>query len=479
MAYHEKYRESDSQGPNLSTRPKRDVVTPLVSRGVSETIAAIATPPGYGSIGVVRISGPRVPYIAKLLIGSIPEPRVATLADFRASADELLDRGIAIYFPSPRSFTGEDVLELQGHGGPVILDLLLRRILELGARPARPGEFSERAFVNGKLDLAQAEAIADLISSTTEIAVRMANRTLRGDLSHRVECLLEGMVSLRTFIESAIDFPDEEIDRIAQSQLALDLQTLTSDAMSLLSSARQGQLIREGIKLIIVGPPNAGKSSLLNALAGMDVAIVTEIAGTTRDVLRQQIQIDGIPLHIIDTAGLRDTLDPIEQEGVRRAHEEIQIADHILWIYDGQTDPRHASFDPSHIPVGVPVTFLRNKIDLTGDPEGITEAPSGFEVAISARTGAGLDVLRQHLKSACGFLGQVEGELLARRRHLNAIERTLKYLNGASNVLEETGATELAAEEMRQAQRALGEITGEFTSEELLGKIFSSFCIGK
>jgi len=446
---------------------------------VSETIAAVATPPGIGGVGIIRISGPLVPAIAEGLIGRVPEPRLATLADFRARDGEIIDQGIALFFPTPRSFTGEDVLELQGHGGPVVLDLLLRRALELGARLARPGEFSERAFLNGKLDLAQAEAVADLIGSTTEVAARLAGRTFRGELSRRVEGLLEGIVRLRSFVEAAIDFPDEEIDFIADSQVEADLRGLIRDVKDLLTSAQRGHLIREGLDLVIAGPPNAGKSSLLNALAGVDAAIVTDIPGTTRDLLRRQIQLDGMPLHITDTAGLRPARDPIEQEGVRRAREQIEQADHVLWVFDGQSDPDHMDSDAGMLPAHVPLTYVRNKIDLTGTPAGVAHGSSGPEVAISALTGAGMDALHGYLKAVCGFPASTEGVFMARRRHLDALERTSVCLDSASELLRQAPAVELVAEDLRQAQQALGEITGEFTSDDLLDRIFSGFCIGK
>jgi len=445
----------------------------------SETIAAVATPPGIGGVGIVRVSGPLVPVVAEGLIGRVPKPRFATLADFRARDGELIDQGIVLFFPALGSFTGEDVLELQGHGGPVVLNRLLQRALELGARPARPGEFSERAFLNGKLDLVQAEAVADLIESTTELSARLAGRTLQGELSRRVGGLREGIVRLRTYVEAAIDFPDEEIDFIADSQVEADLQDLIRDVKNLLVNAHQGHLIREGLDLVIAGPPNAGKSSLLNALAGVDAAIVTAIPGTTRDLLHRQIQIDGMPLHIIDTAGLRPARDPIEQEGIRRAREQIEQADRILWVFDGQSDPDHTNFDMSMLPPQVPLTYVRNKIDLTGAPAGLTPGSSGPEVAISALTGAGVDVLREHLKAICGFPASTEGLFMARRRHLDALDRTLVCLDSALELLRQAPAVELVAEDLRQAQQVLGEITGEFTSDDLLGKIFSSFCIGK
>jgi tRNA modification GTPase len=444
-----------------------------------QTIAAVATPPGFGGVGIVRVSGTLASHIAKRLVGYLPEPRFATLASFRAEHGEIIDQGIALFFPAPRSFTGEDVLELQGHGGPVVMDLLLRRTLELGARPARAGEFSERAFLNGKLDLAQAEAVADLIASTTEVAARLAGRTLQGELSRRVAGLLHGLLQLRAFLEAAIDFPDEDIDFIADPQVDIDLQKLIGDTKTLIVSAHQGCLIREGLNLVIAGPPNAGKSSLLNALAGADEAIVTDIPGTTRDPLRREIQIDGLPLHIIDTAGLRQAGDPIEEEGVRRARAQIEKADLVLWVFDGQADPVNGSFDPSMMPDRVRVTFVRNKIDLAGNPAGLTDSPSGTEIAISALTGAGLHILREHLKATCGFRGSAEGELLARRRHLDSLERTLAHLRCASEVLAQMAAPELVAEDLRLAQRSLGEITGEYSSDDLLSRIFSSFCIGK
>jgi len=445
----------------------------------SETIAAVATPSGIGGVGIIRISGPLTPAVAKGLIGRVPRPRFASLADFRAQDGETIDQGIALFFPAPGSFTGEDVLELQGHGGPVILDLLLRRTLELGARLARPGEFSERAFLNGKLDLAQAEAVADLIGSTTEVAARLAGRTLQGELSRRVGDLLEGIVRLRTYVEATIDFPDEEIDFIANSQVEADLHDLICDTKDLLANAHKGHLIREGLDLVIAGFPNAGKSSLLNVLAGVDAAIVTDIPGTTRDLLRRQIQIEGMPLHIIDTAGLRPAQNTIEQEGIRRAREQIEQADHILWVFDEQSEPDHTDFDMNMLPSHVPLTYVRNKIDLTGAPAGLTHKSSGPEVAISTLTGVGVDALREHLKAVCGFSASTEGMFMARRRHLVVLDRTLVCLDSALNLLGQAPAVELVAEDLRQAQRALGEITGEFTPDDLLDRIFSGFCIGK
>jgi len=417
--------------------------------------------------------------MARELIGRTPKPRLATLADFRARDGEPIDQGIALLFPAPGSFTGEDVLELQGHGGPVVLDLLLRRTLELGARLARPGEFSERAFLNGKLDLAQAEAVADLIESTTEVAARMASRTLHGELSRRVEALLAGILHLRTFVEAAIDFPDEEIDPITDSQVGADLQNLIRATEQLTASAHRGYLICEGLGLVIAGPPNAGKSSLFNALAGTDAAIVTHIPGTTRDLLRQEIRIDGRPLHIVDTAGLRRARDSIEQEGIRRAYKQIEHADHLLWVFDGQSDPKLEGLDWDALPDRIAVTYVRNKIDLTGSPAGLTHTGLGPEIAISALTGAGMDRLREHLKAVCGLSVSTEGAFIARRRHLDALNRSLTHLNSAAAMSSRTPAAELIAEDLRQAQQALGEITGKFTADDLLARIFATFCVGK
>ncbi len=439
----------------------------------------MATPPGYGGVGIVRVSGVLAGAIARGVLGELPAPRFATLARFREQDGQLVDQGIALFFPAPASFTGEDVLELQGHGGPVVMDMLLRRVVELGARLARPGEFSERAFLNGKLDLAQAEATADLIESSTEAAVRSAVRTLQGHFSQRVRSLVDDLIRLRTFVEAALDFPDEDVDFLADSHVAADLRELLEQTRRIKASARQGQLMREGLTVVIAGPPNAGKSSLLNALSGTEAAIVTEIPGTTRDVLRQQIQIDGMPLHIVDTAGLRHAADIVEREGIRRAEYEIAQADLVLWVYDAMADPDHARFDSDRLPEGIGVTFVRNKIDGTGDSPGRFDASPSPEIRISARTGAGLDALRDHLKKVAGFHGSGEGMFLARRRHLDALQRALVHLNSAAQALDHRVAAELMAEDLRQAQHALGEITGEFTSDDLLGRIFASFCIGK
>lgn len=460
---------------------------------VPDTIAAIATPPGRGGVGIIRVSGPNAAAIAQHITQRQLPPRQACYGAFHEHKNdraEILDRGIAIYFPGPHSFTGEDVLELQGHGGPIILDCLLREVIRLGARLARPGEFSERAFLNDKLDLAQAEAIADLIDSASEQAARSAVRSLTGEFSHRIETLLEQLIELRLYVEAAIDFPEEEIDFLADGKIAAALNNLLDVVVGVLTSARQGALLREGMTVVIAGAPNAGKSSLLNALAGRDTAIVTPIAGTTRDVLREHIQIDGLPLHIIDTAGLRDSPDEIEQEGIRRAWLEIEKADHILLMVDSSHNEAAKSIvDPAAIwpnsapfqPTAQPVTIVRNKCDISGLEIGLTPAvgSSPCVINLSAKTGAGVELLRSHLKASVGYTNAGDGNFSARRRHLDALERTLKFLQTGQQQLHIQHAGELLAEDLRQAQQALGEITGKFTPDDLLGRIFSSFCIGK
>lgn len=446
----------------------------------TDTIAAIATPAGHGGVGIVRLSGPDVPAIAQLLLGRLPEQRRAGLHTFRDTDGSLIDEGIAIYFRAPASFTGEHVLELHGHGGPVVMDLLLGRVLALGARAARPGEFSERAWLNDKLDLAQAEAIADLIDSGTAQAARAALRSLQGEFSSRIHTLLEQLIELRIYVEAAMDFPDEEIDFLADERVSDRLARLRDEFARVLSAAHQGQLLRDGMSLVIAGQPNAGKSSLLNALAGHEAAIVTDIPGTTRDVLREHIQIDGLPLHIIDTAGLHDSSDPIEQAGMQRTWRAIENADRVLLVIDdrlGFTAADAAILE--QLPAGLPHTRISNKIDLSGRTPGLTASDALVEVALSAHTGAGLDDLRTHLKHCVGFTEQAEGGFSARRRHLDALERARQHVEEGSRQLNEQHAAELLAEELRQAQQALGEITGEFTTEDLLDRIFSSFCIGK
>jgi len=446
----------------------------------TDTIAAIATPPGQGGVGIVRISGSAVEEIAVALLGRLPQVRHAELHNFRDADDALIDTGLVLYFAAPASFTGESVLELQGHGGRVVLDLLLQRVLSLGARPARPGEFSRRAFLNNRLDLVQAEAIADLIESDTAQAARAAIRSLQGAFSERVHRLLEALTQLRIYIEAAIDFPDEEIDWVADARLQQMLQDLRQDLADIMARAHQGQLLRDGMTLVIAGRPNAGKSSLLNALAGSDTAIVTEIPGTTRDVLREHIQLDGMPLHVIDTAGLHDSDDPVEQLGMARARKAMESADRLLLLVDDQ--PGFTAADAAildGLPAGVPHTVIFNKIDLSGRMPGPVGTGNSAGFALSVKTGAGMDALRAHLKQCVGFGEQVEGSFSARRRHLDALLRVQQHLLAGQRQLEELQAGELLAEELRLAQQELGEITGEVSSDDLLGRIFSSFCIGK
>jgi tRNA modification GTPase len=445
-----------------------------------DTIAAIATPAGQGGIGIVRVSGVTVPDIARRLLGRVPKPRMAERHDFFDADGDLIDTGLALYFPAPASFTGEHVLELHGHGGPVVMDLLLARTLSLGARAARPGEFSERAFLNGKLDLAQAEAIADLIDSGTARAARAAVYSLQGKFSEHIHVLLEQLTALRSWLEACMDFPDEEIDLLTDARLDAQIGELSTAIGQVLAGAHQGQLLHDGITLVIAGRPNAGKSSLLNALAGFDAAIVTDIPGTTRDVLRERIQIDGMPLHIIDTAGLHESSDPVEQAGMERARRAMENADRVLLVVDDQVG--FTSADAAileALPANVPHTRICSKIDITGRAPGLTDAGSVTEVALSAHTGAGLDALHRHLKQCVGFEEQVEGGYSARRRHLDALQRARDHIETGARLFREQQAAELLAEELREAQQDLGEITGAFTSEDLLDRIFGSFCIGK
>jgi len=452
----------------------------------TDTIAAIATAPGQAGVGIVRVSGPRAAVIAEQMLGFIPRPRYAHYGPFKDSNGGLIDEGLGLYFPNPHSFTGEDVFELQGHGGTVILDMLLREVCSLGARLARPGEFSERAFLNDKLDLAQAEAIADLIESSSEQAARCAVRSMQGVFSRRIEALVEAVTHLRIYVEAAIDFPEEEIDFLADGKVAEDLAVLLEQVTTILAEAQQGTIMRDGMKVVIAGRPNAGKSSLLNALAGREAAIVTAIEGTTRDVLREHIHIDGMPLHIIDTAGLRDSSDEVEQIGISRAWEEIRQADRILLMVDAtttdKTEPHEIWPDfIDQLPANAPVTVIRNKVDLSGEAVGIRAEPeqSAPVIRLAAKGSEGLEVLRDHLKQCMGFVTTTEGGFLARRRHLDALERARDSLLQGQGQLEGFGAGELLAEDLRAAQDSLGEITGQLTPDELLGKIFSSFCIGK
>ena len=442
-----------------------------------DTIAAIATSPGNGGVGIIRISGTLVPEIAKQLFNKPLIQRYAQFSTFLGGDGGIIDSGISLYFPSPASYTGEDILELQGHGGAVVLDMLLRRVISLGARLANPGEFTERAFLNDKLDLAQAEAVADLIESSTEQSVRSAQKSMQGEFSTQINELVTELTELRIYVEAAIDFVDEEIDFLTDGIVENRVIKLLVRIQEIQKTAQQGRLLRDGMTVVLIGKPNAGKSSLLNALAGHEAAIVTDIAGTTRDVLRERIQLDGMPLHIIDTAGLRDSDNLIEKEGIRRAHVEIQKADKILLLIDA----REAESDellktlPSHIPI----IKVYNKIDLFNiDPE-IKQTETGFSCYLSIKTGQGLNLLRQHLKESVGFNEATDNVFIARRRHIEAIRVASEFVENALNQLQINQAGELVAEDLRQAQMSLSEITGKVTSDDLLGKIFSSFCIGK
>lgn len=447
-------------------------------RGLSaaaDTIAAIATPPGRGGVGMVRISGPAAGAICTALTGRLPPPRLAQLATFSDTDGTPLDRGLCLYFPAPRSFTGEDVVELHGHGGPVVMDMLLARVLALGARQAGPGEFSQRAFLNDKLDLAQAEAVADLIDAASTAAARAALRSLDGEFSRQIKALSERLIELRAQIEAGLDFPDEELDLLADRRLAADAQGIAADLRALLDCAGEGRLLREGVTVVLAGSPNVGKSSLLNALAQREAAIVTAIPGTTRDVLREYLAIDGLPLHLVDTAGLRDSHDPIEQEGVRRARAEIARADHLLFVTEACVPE---SPPPELLAQASAITRVINKIDLTGEPPRAASAGDWTDVYLSVRNGAGLDLLRARIREAAGFTG-TEGQFSARRRHVEALRQAAESAGRSAELLATGVGPELAAEELRLAQQALGEITGAVSSDDLLGRIFTSFCIGK
>jgi tRNA modification GTPase len=455
-----------------------------------DTIAAIASAAGRGAVGVIRVSGPSVPQLALGILGALPAPRRARLSSFLDAQGRSMDEGLALYFPAPASYTGEHVLEIQGHGGALVVDMLLQRLLELGCRMARPGEFSERAFLNGKIDIAQAEAIADLIDAGTAAAARAAVRSLQGEFSARIGDLKSGITALRTYVEAAIDFPDEEIDFLSDQALRGRLAAVFAAFESITAAARQGALLREGLRVVIAGKPNAGKSSLLNNLAGEEIAIVTDVPGTTRDVLRQHVHLDGLPLNLVDTAGLRAAVDAVEVEGVRRAKNEMAQADRVLYVLDsgagagagagtGTGDPESWAADLERLPAAIPVTLVFNKIDLTDGRARLDETAVPPRVFLSARTGAGLDLLRTHLKTAAGYRETDSGAFAARRRHVDALNRARRHVQSAADILSTTRAFELFAEDLRLAQHALGEITGEFTSEDLLGEIFGSFCIGK
>jgi tRNA modification GTPase len=429
----------------------------------------------------VRISGPKTPEIAAVILGELPQPRHVTFGRFMDSQQQPIDAGLALFFPGPHSYTGEHVLELHGHGGPLIVEAVISRVLELGARRAHPGEFTQRAFLNDKLDLAQAESIADLIDAGSREAAQAAMRSLQGEFSAMIQGLTEAVTDLRAFVEAAIDFPEEEIDFLADRDFNERIQNVRDHFGGVEQSARQGRLLRDGMTVVIAGRPNAGKSSLLNRLAGYDAAIVTPIPGTTRDILRERIAIDGMPLHVLDTAGLRESRDEVEEEGIRRAQAEMKRADRVLFVIDAATDPDGNSFreERGRLPSDVPVTLVFNKCDLAiGVP--VADTISGPpRVTISALNGLGLDILRAHLKSCMGYCTLEAGTVSARQRHLDALSRARRSVEEAARLLMEQRAGELVAEELREAQQALGEITGEFTTDDLLGRIFSSFCIGK
>ncbi len=451
---------------------------------MKETIVAQATPIGRGGVGILRVSGPLATEVAQQVVGKSLTPRMANYLPFKDADGTVLDQGIALHFNPPNSFTGYVVLQLHGHGGQVVLDLLLKRILQVqGVRLARPGEFSEQAFLNDKLDLAQAEAIADLIDASSEQAARSALKSLQGEFSNKINQLVDSVIYLRTYVEAAIDFPDEEIDFLADGKIEGHLRDIIGQLDRVRAQAKQGSILREGMKVVIAGRPNAGKSSLLNALAGREAAIVTDIAGTTRDVLREHIHIDGMPLHIIDTAGLREATDEVERIGISRAWNEIEQADRILLMLDSTQEHQDLTQVRSEflakLPAHIPVTIIRNKADLSGEQEGISEEAGYTLIRLSAKTQQGVDILRDHLKQSVGYQTGVEGGFLARRRHLEALEQADVHLQAGLVQLTEFHAGELLAEELRIVQQYLSEITGQFTSDDLLGNIFSSFCIGK
>ena len=442
-----------------------------------DTIAAIATAAGRSGIGVVRISGPRLEPFINDIIGRPLAPRQAVLAEFRAARGEVIDQGLALFFPAPHSYTGEDVLELQGHGGPVVLREILKRCLELGARPARPGEFTERAFLNDKLDLAQAESVADLIDAATAEAAKSALRSLQGAFSHEIAELTRAVIELRALVEATLDFPDEEIDFLKQADAEGRLAAARARLQGVLLASKQGSLLREGIHVVLAGRPNVGKSSLLNRLAGEELAIVTEVPGTTRDAIRQSINLEGIPVHVIDTAGLRVSDDPVEKIGIERTWVAIGKADLVLLLLDATQGASAADQAiVAQLPGALPRITVMNKIDLAGRAPLVERTNEAIEVWLSAKTGAGIDGLRQAMLQAVGWRADGEGLFMARERHLRALEQAATHLERAGK---QERRLELFAEELRLAQEALGAITGEYTSDDLLGEIFGRFCIGK
>ncbi len=439
-----------------------------------DTIVAIATAPGRGGIGIVRLSGPKAQHIAEIITQRTLTPRIATLCSLRGPDGDIIDSGIVLFFPSPASFTGENIVELQGHGGPIVLNSVLSRCIDLGARQARPGEFSERAFLNDKLDLVQAEAIADLIDAQTHIAARQAQASLQGHFSLAISRLSNGLLELRKYVEAAIDFPEEEIDFLAEGKVSNQLSALCDQAQILYKDARRGTIIRNGATVVIAGKPNAGKSSLINRMAGNAIAIVTDIPGTTRDIVREHVEISGVALRLTDTAGLRETDDIIEAEGVRRAHQEIATADITLHVIDDTKPEVTAPFLSSGVVINV-----YNKIDLSGRTAGVVANASIPSVAISTKNDAGYTAFETLLLSTLGLTDGNETRFSARERHLIALDEALTTLNHSLIQFELSGAGELLAEDLRLVNQQLGVITGKFTNEQLLGEIFSSFCIGK
>lgn len=448
----------------------------------ADTIVAIATAPGRGGIGIVRVSGPAVPAITRALTGDLPAPRYAHFTRFLDASGAPLDEGIALYFAAPQSYTGEHVLELQAHGSPIVLELLVARVVELGARRALPGEFTQRAYLNDRMDLAQAEAVADLIDAGSEAAARAALRSLEGEFSHRVQVLDASLAALRVHVEAAIDFPAEEIEFLADTTLTERLAEVQALCAALQAEARRGRVLTEGITVVIAGAPNAGKSTLLNRLAGHEAAITSAVPGTTRDVLRERVLVEGVPVTLLDTAGLRAAGDAIEAEGVRRARAALARADHVLFVVDVEADPQAKSLEAERatLPAGVPLTVVYNKSDRLAGPAGrIGSSVAEGAVRISALTGAGVDALCKRLLVSAGVVSSESGTLSARGRHLDALARTAAFIAAAAGALRDARAGELMAEELKAAQAALGEITGQRSADDVLGEIFAGFCIGK
>ncbi len=449
----------------------------MESTNTIDTIAAIATAAGAGGIGIVRVSGPATKAIVAGVLGTSTAPRHAAYLDFKLANGELIDRGIAIFYPNPHSYTGEDVLELQAHGGTALMQILLARCIELGARQAEPGEFTRRAYLNDKLDLAQAEAVADVISAATAEAAKSAIRSLSGEFSQRINALLIKLIDLRMFVEACLDFPEEEIDFITQGRVAEKLGFIVDELQFVFSKAKQGSLLREGINVVLIGQPNVGKSSLMNQLAGEEIAIVTSIAGTTRDTIKNLIQINGVPLHVIDTAGLRETDDEVEKFGIARTWRAAETASIALLLLDathGITETEKSIL--ARLPQEIGKIWVHNKIDVANEPASVQEKNQDTHIYLSAKTGAGVDLLKNHLLKLAGYQNNSEGVFMARARHLDALAQVQAHLDIATKKI---NFAELVAEELRLAQDALGSITGEFTPDDLLGEIFSKFCIGK